>query len=70
VGAIACRLELTPEKDAARQYIMIVGVYAPWRDRYAGQRRCRHHETFCFSAHDTTSTPRHPIVVRSPRVAG
>ena len=42
MGAIACRLELTPEKDAARQYIMIVGVYAPWRDRYA-ERRYRPH---------------------------
>ncbi|EEH57273.1 uncharacterized protein MICPUCDRAFT_11550, partial [Micromonas pusilla CCMP1545] len=42
VGAIACRLELTPEKDAARQYIMIVGVYAPWRDRAIGTRLLKH----------------------------
>ena len=42
VGAIACRLELTPMKSAARLYLMTVGVYAPYRNGAIGTRLLRH----------------------------
>ncbi|ACO64195.1 predicted protein [Micromonas commoda] len=42
VGAIACRLELTPLKSGARLYLMTVGVYAPHRNGAIGTRLLRH----------------------------
>jgi ribosomal protein S18 acetylase RimI-like enzyme len=42
VGAIACRLELLPDRSGAFLYVMTVGVLAPFRDRNIGTRLLRH----------------------------
>lgn len=41
-GAIACRLELLPDRSGALLYVMTVGVLAPHRDRAIGTRLLRH----------------------------
>lgn len=49
VGAIACRLELLPDRSAAKLYVMTVGVLAPYRDKQIGTRLLTHSLNFAFA---------------------
>ena len=45
-GAIACRLELLPDRSGAKLYVMTVGVLAPYRDLQIGTRLLQHSLNF------------------------